>query len=47
VPISAALRQGPHNQGCNGGESLATCVNNLMVFKKAVLVLKNWVVLVL
>jgi len=25
VPISAALRQGSHNQGCNGGESLATC----------------------
>jgi len=24
VPISAALRQGPYNQGCNGGESLAT-----------------------
>jgi len=20
-----ALRQGPHNHGCNGGESLATC----------------------
>jgi len=26
MPISAALRQGSQNQGCNGGESLATCV---------------------
>jgi len=26
VPISAALPQGPYNQGYNGGESLATYV---------------------
>jgi len=27
MPISVALRQSPHNQGCNGGElaTLATC----------------------
>jgi len=27
VPISAALRQGPHFKVCSGGESLATCVD--------------------